>query len=35
LSISGAGDAKLADLKMKRLDIHIAGSGDIEAAPQD
>ena len=35
LSIAGAGSAKLADLTMKRFDVHIAGTGDIEAGPQD
>ena len=35
LSIAGAGRAQLAELTMKRLDVHIAGSGDIEAAPRD
>ena len=35
LSIAGSGNAKLAELTMKRLDVRIAGSGNIEAAPQD
>jgi hypothetical protein len=35
LSIAGSGRAQLAELTMKRLDVHIAGSGDIEAAPRD
>ena len=35
LSIAGSGDAKLAELTMKRLDVRISGSGNIEAAPQE
>lgn len=35
ISIAGAGNAKLAELTIKRLDVDIAGSGDIEAAPQE
>lgn len=35
LSIAGSGSAKLAELTMKGRDVHIAGSGNIEAAPRD
>jgi hypothetical protein len=34
-STSQSGAAKLAELNVKRLDVHIAGSGDIEAAPKE
>ena len=33
--IAGSGDAKLADLAMKRIDLTIAGSGGVEAAPKE
>lgn len=35
VSISGSGDAKLADLAVKELTVKVAGSGNIEAAPKD
>jgi hypothetical protein len=35
VDISGSGDAKLAALKIMRLRLHINGSGDAEAAPEE
>ncbi len=35
VSISGSGDARLADLAVKQLTVKVSGSGDIEAAPKD
>lgn len=35
VSISGSGNAKLADLAVKELTIKVSGSGNIEAAPKD
>jgi hypothetical protein len=35
VSISGSGNAKLADLAVKQLTVKVSGSGNIEAAPKD
>jgi hypothetical protein len=35
VTISGSGDARLADLAMKELTAKISGSGKVEAAPKD
>jgi hypothetical protein len=35
VSISGSGDAKLADLAVKQFTVKVSGSGNIEAAPKD
>jgi hypothetical protein len=35
VSISGSGNARLADLAVKQLTVKVSGSGDIEAAPKD
>jgi hypothetical protein len=35
LHVAGAGDAKLAQLAVNRVAVHVAGSSDIDVAPKD
>ena len=35
LAISGSGDASLADASVRRANIHISGSGDVDITPRD
>ena len=35
LAISGSGDASLGDASVRRANIHISGSGDVDVTPRD
>jgi hypothetical protein len=35
LAISGSGNASLADASVRRANIHISGSGDVDVTPRD
>jgi hypothetical protein len=35
VTVSGSGNARLADIAMKQLTVKISGSGNVEAAPKD